>query len=207
MLMLLKMLAAGQSQRHPSTLNGGFPPGSRNQRRQKHHEKAEARSITNLTRKAPTWRTAESPSTSQDHALHVCLQAAIHAGFFKKRNFYTWLGFWEKASGLWALQAGGKRRGGLAGSLRWLTLVVCEQQTRSSLGINGTATAWQGCLLCGYTSSPRLLLSSNRSVSNRRDVRGTDSHLFALAHQCRSLSATEASPDFTLLFSVFSLGK
>ena len=84
MLMLLKTLAAGQSQRHPSTLNGGFPPGSRNQRRQKHGERAEAGSIAHLTCKVPTSRTAGSPSTSQDHALHVCLEAAMHAGFSKR---------------------------------------------------------------------------------------------------------------------------
>lgn len=87
MLVLLKMLAGGQSQRHSSTLNGQFPPGSRNQRRQKHRERAEAGSTAHLTRKAPTSRTAESPSTWQDHALHVCLEAAMRAGFAKREIF------------------------------------------------------------------------------------------------------------------------
>ena len=55
------MLAAGESQRHSSILNVEFPSGSRNQWRQKHHERAEDGSIAHLTRKAPTSKTGESP--------------------------------------------------------------------------------------------------------------------------------------------------
>lgn len=136
MLMLLKMLAAGQSQRRPSTLNGGFPPGSRNQPRQRHHKRAEAGSIAHLTDKSPTSRTAESPSTSQDSALHVCLEAATHAGFAKREN--STLG---KPSGKkrWVYEYFKQEvKNTMVVSLSvWrLTLGVYEQQTQLSLRIS-----------------------------------------------------------------------
>lgn len=116
MLMPLKTLAAGQSQRHPSTLNGGFPPGSRNWWRQNHHERAEAGSITRFSHKAPTSSTAESPSTVRNTPL--CLPGGCRAcRGLKERNLCTCSGFWQKGSGLGALQAGGKYKVVVSSSL------------------------------------------------------------------------------------------
>lgn len=96
MLMLLKTLATGQTQRHPSTLNGGFPPWSRNWWSQKHHERAEAGSVTLFSHKAPTSRTVESPAPCRNP--HCLPGGCKGCRGLKERNPCTCLGFWQKGS-------------------------------------------------------------------------------------------------------------